>query len=310
MGVRYDDGPAGSARGQPPLAYRPAVLQVQGVPAGARQPHPDPPGDEGGGRRRDRLGGRAAGRSAQPALLRAAGRDPDRPADRLRLALAGLPAGRRGGVGGDRSLGGQPFAHPERLEHRDHRLRGPPPRLEPASRPARRRAGPRQRPARLRGGQRHPGLRRQTRGGDVDRRRHRRPGRARESCGARPGARGLRCPDTAASLSRHPHRDRFGHRLGMDPRTGRGLAKAGTRTIRGHRQGEAGPRRASAHCPPERTGPAGHRLVLERADEALRVGDRIAIQTRFDHPSPSGRCASCSSDACRRRHARFRSFSN
>jgi hypothetical protein len=51
-------------------------------------------------------------RSAHPALLRAAGRDPDRPADRLRLALAGLPAGRRSAIGGDRSLGGQPFLTP------------------------------------------------------------------------------------------------------------------------------------------------------------------------------------------------------
>lgn len=104
MGVRHDDGSTGSARGQTPLAHRPAVLQVQSVPAGARQPHPDPPGDEGGGCRRDCPGGRAAGRSAQPTLLRAAGRDPDRPTDRLRLALAGLPAGRRGAIGGGRSL--------------------------------------------------------------------------------------------------------------------------------------------------------------------------------------------------------------
>ena len=29
-----------------------------------------------------------------------------------------------------------------------------------------------------------------------------------------------------------------------------------------------------------------------------------------DHPSPSGRCASCPPDACRRRHARFHSFSS
>ena len=121
MGVRDNDGPTGSATGQTTLAHRPAVLQARRVPAGARQPHPDPPGDQGGGRRRDCLGGRPAGRSAQPALLRAAGRDPDRPAHRLRLALAGLPAGRRGGAGGGRSLGGQPLPDPERLEHRHHR---------------------------------------------------------------------------------------------------------------------------------------------------------------------------------------------
>ena len=52
------------------------------------------------------------------------------------------------------------------------------------------------------------------------------------------------------------------------------------------------------------------RLVLERADKALRVGDRIAIQNAVDHPSPRGRRASCSPDAWRRRHARFYSFSN
>ena len=52
------------------------------------------------------------------------------------------------------------------------------------------------------------------------------------------------------------------------------------------------------------------RVVLERADEALRVGDRIAIRDAVDHPSPSRRRTSCSSDARRRRHARFHSFSN
>ena len=50
-------------------------------------------------------------------------------------------------------------------------------------------------------------------------------------------------------------------------------------------------------------------LVLERADEALRVGDRITIQNAVDHPGPRGRCTRCPPDACRRRHAGFRSFS-
>ena len=118
------------------------------------------------------------------------------------------------------------------------------------------------------------------------------------------GARDLRCPGTAASLSRPPHGDRVGHQLGMDPRTGPGLAKGGTRTSRGHRQGQAGPRGASAHCPLERTGPP--------ATPGARASGRGAASRRqnchpdaVDRPSPGGRGASCPPDACRRRHAGF-----
>ena len=87
-------------------------------------PRPGLPGGEDGGRRRARLGGGAGGRSAQPAVLRAARCASGRPAHRVRLPLAGLPAGGRGRGGRRRGAGGKPLPGPERLEHRDHRLRG------------------------------------------------------------------------------------------------------------------------------------------------------------------------------------------
>ncbi len=254
----------------------------EGVPTSARQPHPDPARDEGGGRRRACLGGRAVGRSAQSAVLRAAGGDPDCATDHLRLTLTGVPAGRRSGLGRVRSPGCEPLPHAERLEHRHHHLRGAPHRLERPSWPPGRRAGPHQRLARLRGGQRHSGLRGEAGRGHVDRLRHRRPGGAREPFGADGGASGLRCRGTAASLSRPPRGHRVGHQRGVDTRTGRGVAKRGGRVGRGHRQGEAGPRGTSAHCALERTGPSrspcpcagGRRTGRRRTDGRPDAVDR------------------------------------
>ena len=86
MGVRYDDRSTGSARGQKQMARHSRVLQARTLGAGTRPPHPAPAGSEGGGGGRDCLGSRACRRPEQWALLRAAGRTLDRPTDRLRLA--------------------------------------------------------------------------------------------------------------------------------------------------------------------------------------------------------------------------------
>ena len=142
MEVRCDDGPTGSARGQKQMAGHSSVFRVRTVRAGTRQPHPAHPGGEGGGGRRDCLGSRVGGQSEQSALLRAAGRDSDRPADGLRLALAGIPAGRRGGVRRGRSPGCEPLPYPDRLEHRHHHLCRSPGGQDRPSRPPRRRTGP------------------------------------------------------------------------------------------------------------------------------------------------------------------------
>ena len=50
------------------------------------------------------------------------------------------------------------------------------------------------------------------------------------------------------------------------------------------------------------------RHLLERADEALRIGELVATQTRSIAAGSGGRSARCSAYACRRHNARFYSY--
>ena len=218
-------------------------------------------------------------RSSQPAVLRAACCAPDRPADRIRLPLAGLPARRRGGGRGRCRAGGEPRPSPERLEHRHHHLRGPAAGLDGSPGPAGRGAGTHQRIARVPSRAGHARLRGRAYRRHLDRRGSRRDRRSAEPVRACARRRHVAGAGAAASLYGDPARCQHGHRVDVDPRASGLMAPGRDRADRHHRNGSPRTRGVPAEHPVERPGPPGT-SGARPADEALRSGERIAIYTR------------------------------